>query len=131
VAVSVDGKPIRHRGKFQSDIGYREHDAVLVDGSSFVALRDEPGPCPGRGWHLLAAAGKDGKDGATGPRGECGERGLIGPRGEPPPTITGWRVDRASYTAVPVLSNGIEGAPLELRGLFEQFFQEVASPTRA
>jgi hypothetical protein len=91
---------------------------VLVGGSSFVALRDNPGPCPGRGWTLLAAADKDG---ATGPRGERGERSLIGPRGEPAPTITGWRIDRASYAAVPVLSNGIEGAPLELRGLFEQF----------
>jgi hypothetical protein len=35
------------------------------------------------------------------------------------------------YAAVPVLSNGIEGAPLELRGLFEQFLNEVASPARA
>jgi hypothetical protein len=73
----------------------------------------------------------DGKDGTIGQRGERGERGLIGPRSEPAPTITGWRVDRSSYTAVPVLSNGIEGAPLELRGLFEQFLQEVASPARA
>ena len=105
---------------------------MLVDGSSFVALRDDPEHrCPGSGWQLLAAAGRDGKDGATGPRGERGERGLIGPRGEPAPTITGWRVDRASYTVVPVLSNGIEGTPLELRGLFEQFFNEVASPARA
>jgi hypothetical protein len=126
----ANGKPIRHRGEFQADVKYREHDAVRVGGSSFVALRDDPGPCPGRGWTLLAAAGQDGKDGATGPRGERGERGLIGPRGEPAPTITGWRVDRSSYTAVPI-SNGIEGAPLELRGLFEQFFQEVASPVRA
>jgi hypothetical protein len=59
----------------------------------------------------------------TGPR---GERGLIGPRGEPAPTITGWRVDRASYAAVPLLSDGSEGAPLELRGLFKQFLDEVA-----
>ncbi len=104
-------------------------DAVLVDGTSYLAIVDDPGLCPmGKGWQLLAAAGSDG---ATGPRGERGERGLIGPRGEPAPTITGWRVDRASYTVVPVLSNGIEGAPLELRGLFEQFFNEVASPSRA
>jgi hypothetical protein len=44
-----------------------------------------------------------------------------GPRGEPAPMITSWRVDRVSYTATPVLSNGQEGAALELRGLFEQF----------
>jgi hypothetical protein len=69
------------------------------------------------------APGRDGKDGATGPR---GERGSIGPRGEPAPSITGWRVDRASYTAVPLLSDGSEGAPLELRNLFAQFLDEVA-----
>src|SRR6266481_1458191 len=38
----VDGKPIRHRGTFDPEVEYREHDAVLVDGSSFVALRDDP-----------------------------------------------------------------------------------------
>jgi hypothetical protein len=56
-------------------------------------------------------------------------RGLIGPRGEPAPTITGWRIDREGYAAVPVLSKGTEGAPLELRSLFER--GGVASPARA
>jgi hypothetical protein len=117
----ADGKPIRHRGEFQADVGYREHDAVLVDGSSFVALRDDAGPCPGPGWHLLAAGGRDGKAGVRGPKGGQGERGSIGPRGEPAPTIISWQIDRASYKATPVLSNGQEGAALELRALFEQF----------
>jgi hypothetical protein len=90
----------------------------------------DPATRSGSGWQLLAAAGGDGRDGATGPRGERGERGSIGPRGEPAPTITGWRVDRASYTAVPLLSDGSEGAPLELRGLFEQFLDEVAPRAR-
>jgi hypothetical protein len=119
----ADGRPIRHRGEFAADVEYHEHDAVLVGGSSFVALRDDPEHrCPGSGWQLLAAAGSDGEDGATGPR---GERGLIGPRGEPAPTITGWRVDRAAYAAVPLLSDGRDGPPLELRGLFEQFLHEA------
>ena len=43
----ADGKPIRHRGEFAADVEYREHDAVLVGGSSFVALRDSPGTCAG------------------------------------------------------------------------------------
>ena len=90
------------------------------------ALCDAPGKCPSNKWQLLAAPGRDGKDGATGPRGERGERGLIGPRGEPAPRITGWRVDHAAYTAVPLLSDGSEGAPLELRSLFKQFLDEVA-----
>jgi hypothetical protein len=79
---------------------------VLCNGSSYVALCDAPGNCPNNKWQMLAAPGRDGKDGATGPR---GERGLIGPRGEAAPTITGWRVDRASYT------------PTTLSQLFEQF----------
>jgi hypothetical protein len=121
-----DGKSLRPRGSFDADIEYRALDVVLCDGSSYVALSDAPGKCPSNKWQLLAAAGRDGKDGATGPRGERGERGSTGPRGEPAPTITGWRVDPAAYTAVPLLSDGSEGAPLELRGLFEQFLDEVA-----
>ena len=121
-----DGKSLRPRGSFDADGEYRALDVVLCDGSSYVTLCDAPGKCPGNKWQLLAAAGTDGEDGATGPRGERGERGLIGPRGEPAPTITGWRVDRATYTAVPLLSTGVEGAPLQLRGLFEQFLDEVA-----
>jgi hypothetical protein len=33
----VDGKPIRHRGEFATDVEYREHDTVFVGGSAFVA----------------------------------------------------------------------------------------------
>jgi hypothetical protein len=40
-------------------------------------------------------------------------------------TISGWKIDRARYLATPLMSNGGEGPPLELRGLFEQFFSEV------
>ena len=60
-------------------------------------------------------------------------RGLIGPRGEPAPTITGWRIDLEGYAVMPVLSNGTGGAPLELRSLFEQSLKRggVASPARA
>jgi hypothetical protein len=99
----------RPRGSFNADIEYQALDIVLCNGSSYVALCD----------------GRDGKDGATGPRGERGERGLIGPRGEPAATITAWRVDRASYTVTPLLSNGLEGAALELRGLFDQFVADT------
>jgi hypothetical protein len=121
-----DGKSIRHRGAFEDGVEYRALDAVLVDGTSYLAIVDDPGPCPtGKGWQLLATAGRDGKEGATGPQGERGERGLIGPRGEPAPTINSWRLDRASYTATPLLSNGLEGAALELRGLFEQFVADT------
>jgi hypothetical protein len=119
-----DGRMLRHCGEFNADRTYQQLDAVSLDGNSYIATVDDPGPLPGKGerWRLLAAAGKDG---ATGPRGERGERGMIGPRGETAPMITSWRVDRASYTATPLLSNGQEGAALELRGLFEQFIADA------
>jgi hypothetical protein len=121
-----DGRSLRPRGSFDAEVEYRALDVVFCNGSSYVALSDAPGKCPSNNWQLLAAAARDGKEGATGPAGEKGERGLIGPRGEPVPTITSWRVDCASYAAVPALSDGSEGAPLELRSLFKQFLDEVA-----
>jgi hypothetical protein len=39
--------------------------------------------------------------------------------------IQKWRLDRANYIAVPVMSDGREGPPLELRSLFEQFHTEA------
>jgi Collagen triple helix repeat (20 copies) len=133
---------LRISGTFDPNVEYSTHDVVAQNGSSFVATKDIPrgSDCPDEGWQLICSRGSRGDRGPPGPpgapgerglKGERGERGLIGPRGEPAPTITGWRLDRASYTAVPVLSNGSEGAPLDLRGLFEQFFNEVASPARA
>jgi hypothetical protein len=40
-------------------------------------------------------------------------------------TICDWKIDRARYVATPVMSDGREGSPLELRGLFEQFLHET------
>jgi hypothetical protein len=39
--------------------------------------------------------------------------------------IASWQIDRANYIAVPVMSDGREGPPLELRSLFEQFHTEA------
>ena len=39
--------------------------------------------------------------------------------------IQKWRLDRDNYIAVPVMSDGREGPPLELRELFEQFHTEA------
>ena len=41
-------------------------------------------------------------------------------------TICDWKIDRASYVATPVMSDGRDGPPPELRGLFEQFLREVS-----
>jgi hypothetical protein len=34
-------------------------------------------------------------------------------------------IDRAAYTVTPVMSDGTSGPPLNLRGLFEQFLDDV------
>jgi hypothetical protein len=40
-------------------------------------------------------------------------------------TIRDWKIDRTRYVATPIMSDGNEGPPLELRGLFEQFWLEA------
>jgi hypothetical protein len=48
-----------------------------------------------------------------------------GPKGEAAPTIIGWDIDAASYTATPLLSGGQKGPPLQLRDLFKQFIADT------
>ena len=117
-----DGKSITVRGTFDETADYHRLDVVALNGGSFIALKDTPGPCPGPGWQLLASQGK------RGAAGEKGERGPPGPQGDPGlsgATIRDWKIDRARYVATPVMSDGSEGPPLELRGLFEQFVLEA------
>jgi hypothetical protein len=121
-AVGRDGGSITVRGTFDETAEYRRLDVVALNGGSFVALKDAPGPCPGPGWQLLASQGKRGVAGARGERGDRGPKGDPGLSGV---TICDWKIDRARYAATPVMSDGREGPPLELRGLFEQFWLEA------
>jgi hypothetical protein len=114
-----DGNSITVRGTFDETAEYRRLDVVALNGGSFIARKDAPGPCPGPGWQLLASQGKRGAAGEKGERGPKGDAGASGA------TILGWKLDRERYVAIPVMSDGSEGPPLELRGLFEQFFSEV------
>jgi hypothetical protein len=98
---------------------------VALNGSSFIARTDDPGPCPGDGWQLIASAGRPGKHGPKGEPGEAGSRGERGLPGEKAPTILGWQVDREAYAATPIMSDDSEVPPLELRSLFEQFHTEA------
>jgi hypothetical protein len=66
-----------------------------------------------------------GKRGQQGPPGARGEKGDRGPPGQSAPSIVNWIVERASYSVVPILSDGTEGPRLELRPLFEQFNAET------
>ena len=40
----------RIRGTFDSNKSYGACDIVAKDGGSFIARKDNPGPCPGPGW---------------------------------------------------------------------------------
>ena len=110
-----DGRSLEVRGLFSDKETYKALDIVALNGGSFIAKTDNPGPCPGAGWQLIASQGK---------RGDKGERGLQGIPGVPV-VIQKWRLDRDNYIAVPVMSDGREGPPLELRSLFEQFHTEA------
>jgi hypothetical protein len=118
-----DGHTPNFCGSFNAGERYAKFDVIEHDGSSFVAIRDDPGIPGDDGWQLMSRAGRRGATGETGPRGRKGERGA---RGEATPTIVSWTINRAHYHAVPTLSNGTQGAALELRGLFEQFLLETS-----
>jgi hypothetical protein len=118
----VDGHSPTLRGTFNSNKTYKRLDIVAFNKGSFIARHDEPGPCPGDGWQLIAAEGARGEKGLPGPR---GAQGAKGEKGDPGPHIVNWRIDRPSYQAIPVMSDGSEGPPLELRGLFVQFDNET------
>jgi hypothetical protein len=65
---------------------------------------------------------------SQGKRGVAGEKGERGPQGSPGSsgvTICDWKIDRARYVATPIMSDGSEGPPLELRELFQQFLTEA------
>jgi hypothetical protein len=120
-----DGRTPNICGTFNAHETYVRFDVVECDGASFIAIRDNPGACPpgpGDGWQLLSRPGRRGPVGEIGPRGRKGERGTPG---EAAPTIILWTLDRKNYRAIPTMSDGRIGAPLELRGLFEQFLSEV------
>ena len=91
-------------------------------GGRFWPCATSPGACPGPGWQLLAAPGKRGATGEPGPRGPTG---IAGPSGADAAAIVGWDIDRATYTVMPIMSDGSSGPPLNLRGLFEQFLDET------
>jgi hypothetical protein len=56
---------------------------------------------------------------------ESAESGAKGDPGSSGATICGWKIDRARYVATPLMSDGSEGPPLELRELFEQFLTDA------
>jgi hypothetical protein len=80
----VEGRSFAIRGTWNPASEYRALDVVMLNGASFAARVDGPGPCPGEGWQMLAAQGGYGKPGKPGERGE---------RGPPGPTPTALDID--------------------------------------
>jgi len=75
----ADGHTPAFRGAWKPASAYEALDVVMCDGSSFVALHDAPGACPGDGWQIMARRGKAGQPGPAGPQGERGWPGQPGP----------------------------------------------------
>jgi len=78
VPKAEDGAPaprFRIRGTWDERASnYTELDIVAVNGASFVARCDNPGPCPGDGWQLWAKQGKPGQPGEKVVRTDPGPR---------------------------------------------------------
>jgi hypothetical protein len=109
------------KGTFREGASYGFLNIVALNGSSFIARRDNPGPCPGDGWQLIASAGRPGKPGVKGERGEPGQRGERGPPGL---NIQNWNLEPEKYLLTPMMEDGHEGPAANLRPFFEQYNEE-------
>lgn len=118
-AAGRDAKELAHRGTFDPLCSYGRNDLVALDGGAFVALRDNPGDCPGDGWRLLVARGKSGKPGE---RGERGERGLPGLDGRAGVGIADVAVE--GFALIVSLTNG-DTIARDMKPMFEEYHAQV------
>jgi hypothetical protein len=119
-----DGKDalnFRIEGTYDPAATYRRLSIVILNGSSFVARHDDPGPCPGGGWQLFASAGRRGQQGL---KGERGERGLMGPLATAP-RIASSEID-AEYDLNLRYTDGSRDT-IPLRPAFAQFCSETST----
>lgn len=114
-----DGKDavnFRVEGTYSPDAKYRRLSIVMLNGSSFVARHDDPGPCPGGGWQLFTSVGKRGQQGPKGERGPAGPLAIT-------PRIASTEID-ASYNLL-ILYTDNSSDTIPLRPAFEQFQMEI------
>lgn len=69
----ADAEQIELCGTFDAERDYRRLSVVMLNGASFIAKKDAPGPCPGEGWQLMAQQGKRGGPGVV-TKADCGTR---------------------------------------------------------
>jgi hypothetical protein len=55
VCLASAGAGFAIRGTYDTTVEYHCFDVVITNGSSFVALKDNPGMCPGEDWRLWAS----------------------------------------------------------------------------
>jgi hypothetical protein len=137
---TVGSGGINHRGAYDEGASYARGDAAMSGGSSFIAIRDHAGPCPGPDWRLLASAGKRGQRGERGPSGPAvklrwatfdsakmalsiimsdGSSSLIPLKA----LFADVRVDPSDYSIKLAMHDGTE-LSFSLRSLFAQYDQE-------
>jgi hypothetical protein len=114
-----DAKEIEHRGTYSDAESYQRNNIVALDGGAFLAVRDDPGPCPGEGWRLLVARGKAGR---PGDKGDKGERGLQGLEGRPGTSIA--EIEIKGMSLIVSMSDGHVVAR-DLRPAFEEYHAQV------
>lgn len=98
---------------------YHKYDLVAFNGAEWRARRDDPGPLPGDGWAMSARQGK------PGPKGERGDPGIQGPVGKAGQTVKITEWIRDGYRALPIMSDGSIGPPLDVREFFELYHSEA------
>jgi hypothetical protein len=103
-------------GTYDGSVKYRALDVVVTGGASFCARTDDPGPCPGDGWQLIAQQGR---------RGPPGSPGEPGRNGRDAAAIKSWQIDHANFVITPLMNDGSAGPPLYLRELFQRFLDET------
>ena len=114
-----DGKDalnFRVEGTYDPDEKYRRLSIVMLNGSSFVARHDDPGPCPGDGWQLFTSVGKRGQQGPKGERGSAGPLAIA-------PRIASTEIDANYNLLILYTDNSCDTIPL--RPAFEQFQMEI------
>jgi hypothetical protein len=112
-----DGRGLRVRSTYRPGGSYKALDMVMLNGSSFVAKVDNPGPCPSDNWQIVALQGKRGEKGETG----VGERG---PKGDSV-KITDWRISPEGFKVLPVTSDAADHAWLDITPLLIRYHAEA------
>lgn len=116
----ADARSWRHRRLHDPAETYQRNDVVALNGSSWLAIAEEPGPLPGDGWVLLA----------KGMKGEKGERGVKGDKGDPGPEgPSGAAIASADIKDWTVILDRDDGSRItvDLYPLLQRFAQQLQS----